>query len=220
MVKAMAALVVLATAMGMNLATVVPPLFAVALNGPRLASVSLPGRDNRHRSRGSRRFLASRQRRVLTIRRWGLCSVLQVIDAPITGARVALFGGGVQDDQPPFSVAADDGDASEFERIRAGDYQQATAAKPLYPRGWQLIDEMNRARAGQPPSGYIAPPTSSRKPRVQRGGIRSAQRWIQAKAGLCIWEIRSPCLPRHHGGKGIRSPHREGVPKCRTASLA
>ena len=26
------------------------------------------------------------------------------------------------------------------------------------PKGWQLIDELNRARAGQPPSGYVAPP--------------------------------------------------------------
>jgi ribose transport system substrate-binding protein len=25
-------------------------------------------------------------------------------------------------------------------------------------QGWQIIDELNRARAGQPPSGYIAPP--------------------------------------------------------------
>ena len=66
--------------------------------------------------------------------------------------------GRVQGDQPPFSVAAGDGDASEFERIRAGEYQEATVAEPLYLQGWQLIDEINRARAGQPPSGYVAPP--------------------------------------------------------------
>jgi ribose transport system substrate-binding protein len=76
----------------------------------------------------------------------------------ITGARVAFFGVGVQGDQPPFSVAAGDGDASEFERIRAGDYQLATVAEPLYLQGWQLIDQINRARAGQQPSGYAAPP--------------------------------------------------------------
>jgi len=64
----------------------------------------------------------------------------------------------VQGDQPPFSVAAGPGDASEFERIRSGEYQLATVAEPLYLQGWQLIDELNRARAGQPPSGYVASP--------------------------------------------------------------
>ena len=84
--------------------------------------------------------------------------LLAVNGAYITAAQVALFGAGVPGDQPPFSVAAGDGDAAEFDRIRAGDYQQATVAEPLYLQGWQLIDEINRARAGQPPSGYLAPP--------------------------------------------------------------
>jgi ribose transport system substrate-binding protein len=87
-----------------------------------------------------------------------LTYLLAVNGAYVTAARVALFGAGVPGDQPPFSVTAGDGDASELERIRAGDYQQATVAEPLYLQGWQLIDEINRARAGQPPSGYIAPP--------------------------------------------------------------
>jgi ribose transport system substrate-binding protein len=87
-----------------------------------------------------------------------LTYLLAVNGAYITGARVALFGAGVQGNQSPFSVAAGDGDASEFGRIRAGDYQLATVAEPLYLQGWQLIDEINRARAGQPPSGYVAPP--------------------------------------------------------------
>ena len=87
-----------------------------------------------------------------------LTYLLAVNGAYITGARVALFGAGVPGDQPPFSVSAGDGDASEFERIRAGEYQLATVAEPLYLQGWQLIDELNRARAGQPPSGYVAPP--------------------------------------------------------------
>ena len=87
-----------------------------------------------------------------------LTYLLAVNGAYITAAQVALFGAGVPGDQPPFSVAAGDGDAAEFNRIRAGDYQQATVAEPLYLQGWQLIDEINRARAGQPPSGYLAPP--------------------------------------------------------------
>ena len=83
---------------------------------------------------------------------------LAVNGSYITGAQVALYGAGVQGDQPPFSVAAGDGDASEFERIRSGHYQLATVAEPLYLQDWQLIDEINQARAGQPPSGYVAPP--------------------------------------------------------------
>jgi len=97
--------------------------------------------------------------------------LLAVNGAYITGARVALFGAGVQSDQPPFSVSAGDGDASEFERIRAGDYQQATVAEPLYLQGWQLIDEINRARAGQPPSGYIAPPQLVTHANVPSGAV-------------------------------------------------
>lgn len=59
-----------------------------------------------------------------------LTYLLAVNGAYITGARVGLFGAGVQGDQPPFSVAVGDGDASEFGRIRAGNYQEATVAEP------------------------------------------------------------------------------------------
>jgi len=97
--------------------------------------------------------------------------LLAVNGAYITGAQVALFGAGVQGNQPPFSVAAGDGDASEFERIRAGDYQEATVAEPLYLQGWQLIDEINRARAGQPPSGYVAPPHLVTQADVPSGAV-------------------------------------------------
>jgi ribose transport system substrate-binding protein len=96
---------------------------------------------------------------------------LAVNGAYLTGARVALFGAGVPGDQSPFSVAAGDGDASELERIRAGDHQQATVAEPLYLQGWQLIDEINRARAGQPPSGYVAPPHLITKADVPNGAV-------------------------------------------------
>jgi ribose transport system substrate-binding protein len=76
----------------------------------------------------------------------------------IGGARAALVNAGRRRDDPPFAIGAGDGDASDFERIRAGDYQRASIAEPLYLQGWQIVDELNRARAGQPPSGYIAPP--------------------------------------------------------------
>jgi ribose transport system substrate-binding protein len=100
-----------------------------------------------------------------------LTYLLVVDGAYITGARVALFGAGVQGNQPPFSVAAGDGDASELGRIRVGNYQLATVAEPLYLQGWQLIDEINRARAGQPPSGYVAPPHLVTQADVPRGAV-------------------------------------------------
>ncbi|MBV9413701.1 MAG: hypothetical protein JO363_01870 [Solirubrobacterales bacterium] len=61
-------------------------------------------------------------------------------------------------DQPPFSVVAGEVTESEFARIRDDAYQKASIAEPLNLQGWQLIDELNRARAGQPPSGRAAPP--------------------------------------------------------------
>jgi ribose transport system substrate-binding protein len=76
----------------------------------------------------------------------------------IGGALAAFVNAGRRGDDPPFAIGAGDGDASDFERIRAGDHQTASIAEPLYLQGWQIVDELNRARARQPPSGYIAPP--------------------------------------------------------------
>jgi hypothetical protein len=50
-------------------------------------------------------------------------------------------------------------------------YQKASIAEPLYLQGWQLIDELNRASAGQPPSGYVAPPRLITKADVRNGGV-------------------------------------------------
>ena len=130
--------------------------------------------------------------------------LLAINGAYITGARVALLGAGRQPDQPPYGVAAGDGDASEFARIRAGSYQKATVAEPLNLQGWQLIDELNRARAGQPPSGYVAPPhlvTTSQ--RAERHGIRSAQRLPQELSPHLA--SLNGCLTPHH-----RDGHRGG----------
>jgi ribose transport system substrate-binding protein len=76
----------------------------------------------------------------------------------IGGALAAFANAGRRGDDPPFAIGAGDGDASDFERIRAGDHQTASIAEPLYLQGWQIVDELNRARARRPPSGYIAPP--------------------------------------------------------------
>ena len=75
----------------------------------------------------------------------------------IGGALAAFANAGRRGNDPPFAIGAGDGDASDFARIRAGDHQTASIAEPLYLQGWQIVDELNRARAGQPPSGYLAP---------------------------------------------------------------
>jgi ribose transport system substrate-binding protein len=84
--------------------------------------------------------------------------LLSINGAYIAGARAGLLGAGRRGDERPFGIAAGDGDAAEFARIRSADYQKASIAEPLYLQGWQLVDELNRARAGAPPSGYVAPP--------------------------------------------------------------
>lgn len=57
----------------------------------------------------------------------------------------------------PRSISAGDGSESAFERIRKNRYQIGTVAEPLRLHGWQAIDELNRAFAGQKESGYSAP---------------------------------------------------------------
>lgn len=87
------------------------------------------------------------------------------------GSGAALFALGIPGDAPPLAVAAGDGDASEFARIRTGDYQAASVAEPLYLQGWQLVDELNRALDHQPPSGYVAPPRLITKQDVPAGSV-------------------------------------------------
>ncbi len=74
------------------------------------------------------------------------------------GAQQALRAAGKPAGGPPKSVAAGDGDPAEFQRIRTGNYQAATVAEPLYLQGWQIVDEINRALAGEGPSDFIASP--------------------------------------------------------------
>ena len=85
--------------------------------------------------------------------------IIALNGAYIEGAAAALRGASRDGGQRPFSIAAGEGDEAEFARIRADEYQKASVAEPLTLQGWQLIDELNRARARQPPSGYVAPPT-------------------------------------------------------------
>ncbi len=69
----------------------------------------------------------------------------------------SLAAAGIAGEGAPKSVAAGDGSESAYQRVRAGEYQSVTVAEPLLLQGWQLVDELNRAFAHQPPSGYVAP---------------------------------------------------------------
>lgn len=57
----------------------------------------------------------------------------------------------------PRQISAGDGSGPAFQRIRQKQYQVATVAEPLNLQGWQIIDELNRAFAGEKPSGYVPP---------------------------------------------------------------
>lgn len=69
----------------------------------------------------------------------------------------SLISAGNDPAGPPFNISAGDGSESAYERIRTGQFQTATVPEPLALQGWQLVDELNRAFAGAPPSGYFAP---------------------------------------------------------------
>ena len=68
-----------------------------------------------------------------------------------------LISAGREGDGPPVNISAGDGSKSAFERIRAHQFQAATVPEPLLLHGWQVVDELNRAFAGAPPSGYVTP---------------------------------------------------------------
>ncbi len=69
----------------------------------------------------------------------------------------ALAAAGIAGDGAPKAVAAGDGSEGAYQRIRAAQYQAVTVAEPLNLQGWQLVDELNRAMQGEPPSGYVSP---------------------------------------------------------------
>jgi ribose transport system substrate-binding protein len=58
----------------------------------------------------------------------------------------------------PRQISSGDGSVTAFQRIRQQRYQIGTVAEPLHLQGWMCIDELNRAFAGQPPSGFVPPP--------------------------------------------------------------
>lgn len=59
--------------------------------------------------------------------------------------------------KPPFNISAGDGSVTAYQRVRNDKGQVATVPEPLKLHGWQLLDEFNRAFAGEKPSGYVTP---------------------------------------------------------------
>jgi ribose transport system substrate-binding protein len=78
-------------------------------------------------------------------------------DLYFADAAPALRQAGKDGAGPPFNIGAGDGDPVAYQRIRDRQYQTATVPEPLLEQGWQVIDELNRAIARQPSSGYVAP---------------------------------------------------------------
>lgn len=83
--------------------------------------------------------------------------MLGINDLYFDFAAPSLRSIGIGPGGPPQFVSAGDGSISAYDRIRQGDYQAATIPEPLNLDGWQCVDEMNRAFAGAPPSGYVTP---------------------------------------------------------------
>ncbi|MDX3533854.1 substrate-binding domain-containing protein [Streptomyces sp. MB09-01] len=78
-------------------------------------------------------------------------------DLYFADAAPALRAAGKPGSGPPFNIGAGDGDPSAFQRINSKQFQAATVPEPLSQQGWQIVDEFNRAFAGRPASGYVAP---------------------------------------------------------------
>jgi ribose transport system substrate-binding protein len=83
---------------------------------------------------------------------------LAVHDSYFQAMASALGGTGVSPDDAPINVSGGNGSPDAFDRIRSGQYQAGTVANPVGEQGWQTVDEMNRALAGEEPSGYVTEP--------------------------------------------------------------
>jgi ABC-type sugar transport system substrate-binding protein len=87
--------------------------------------------------------------------RWTYSAAIN--DLYFADAAPALRAAGKQGAGAPFNIGAGDGDPSAFQRINSKQFQAATVPEPLTQQGWQIVDEFNRAFAGRPASGYVAP---------------------------------------------------------------
>lgn len=82
---------------------------------------------------------------------------LSINDLTFDFMSASLASAGIAQDGYPRNISAGDGSQAAFERIRTNFYQSGTVAEPLNLHGWQAIDELNRAFAGAPASGFVAP---------------------------------------------------------------
>ncbi len=69
----------------------------------------------------------------------------------------SLAAAGIPGDGAPVAVAAGDGSQAAYQRVRTREYQAVTVAEPLNLQGWQMVDELNRAFAGESWSGFASP---------------------------------------------------------------
>ncbi|MEJ5913687.1 substrate-binding domain-containing protein [Pseudokineococcus sp. 1T1Z-3] len=76
-------------------------------------------------------------------------------DLYFDNAATPLRAAGKQGDGAPYNVGAGDGSEAAFQRIASAQYQAATVPEPLNQEGWQIVDELNRAFAGEPASDYV-----------------------------------------------------------------
>nr|WP_264214262.1 substrate-binding domain-containing protein [Leisingera thetidis] len=82
---------------------------------------------------------------------------LTINDLPYDFMAPALISAGMPQDGQPRNISAGDGSEAAFQRIQQNFYQYATVAEPLNLHGWQAVDEMNRAFAGEADSGFVVP---------------------------------------------------------------
>ncbi|CAM5762263.1 sugar ABC transporter substrate-binding protein [Labrys miyagiensis] len=82
---------------------------------------------------------------------------LSINDLTFDFMSASLSSAGIAQDGHPRSISAGDGSEAAFQRIRTKFFQSGTVAEPLRLHGWQAVDELNRAFAGQAPSGFAAP---------------------------------------------------------------
>ncbi len=82
---------------------------------------------------------------------------LSINDLTFDFMSASLASAGIAQDGHPRNLSAGDGSEAAFQRIRTNFYQSGTVAEPLHLHGWQVVDELNRAFAGQPASGFSAP---------------------------------------------------------------
>ena len=97
--------------------------------------------------------------------------LLAINGAYIAGARAALPGAGRRGDDPPFGVAAGDGNAAEFARIRTEDYQKGVDRRAAGPAGLAAHRRAQPISRRAAASGYVAPQRLISRADVPDGGV-------------------------------------------------